>query len=219
MASATVADYYKILGVARTATVDEIRSAFRRLALKHHPDRNPGDKAAEARFKEIAQAYDVLSDPEKRKRHDRGGDAPSYVGSEEPFADSKEFVDVMSAISDVLDGFFASSRARGASLRVAVSIGREEARLGCVKEVSFERWDFCEACGGSGIVTPLAGPRSVPKIFCSCVSGRRKIVRRLSVRIPPGFQSGARLRLAGEGESVPNGERGDLYIDVTVKGA
>ncbi len=151
-------DYYAILGVARTATVEEIKRAYRRLALKYHPDRNPGDKAAEEKFKEITEAYEVLSDPEKRARYDRFGTPNASFGRHSP-------EDIFSAFSDIFSGtifedFFRGThhqaqRTRptgepGEDLRVTVALTLEEIAQGTEKTIEYERWKVCPHCYGSG---------------------------------------------------------------------
>ncbi len=152
-------DYYAILGVSRTATVEEIKRAYRRLALKYHPDRNPGDKAAEEKFKEITEAYEVLSDPEKRARYDRFGTAGTRFGQRQTVDD------IFSAFSDIFSGtifedFFHGTHQQrrqtrpmgepGEDLRVTVQLTLEEIAQGTEKTIEYERWKVCPQCYGSG---------------------------------------------------------------------
>lgn len=149
-------DYYRILGVSRNATDEEIKSAFRKLALKYHPDRNPGDKDAEAKFKEINEAYEILSNPEKRKIYDSYGEEglrSGFGGSNfEGFAG--EFGDIF---NDVFESFFSDvsfkskrKARRGEDLKFEIEITLEEAFTGVKKEFEYERMDVCNVCGGSG---------------------------------------------------------------------
>jgi molecular chaperone DnaJ len=146
-------DYYEILGVERGASKDEIRKHFRKLALKHHPDRNPGDKDAE-KFKEAAEAYEVLSDDEKRARYDRFGKAG--LGAQVPHFAS--FEDIFSAFGDIFAGglfgdiFGGMGRARagGVSLRCRIDVSFEEAAKGTSKKIRLTRSEPCKACRGTG---------------------------------------------------------------------
>ena len=144
-------DYYEVLGVGRGATSEELKRAYRKLAMQYHPDRNNGDKAAEERFKEIGEAYSVLSDPEKRSRYDAFGHAangmPPDFGT---FSFDSAF--------DLFDMFFgggARRRGRGGpqrgnDLRMTVEIGFEEAVFGAKRTIEVPRAGTCDACGGSG---------------------------------------------------------------------
>lgn len=149
-------DYYEVLGVGRTASADEVKSAYRRLALKYHPDKNPGDKAAEDAFKEAAEAYGVLSDAEKRARYDRHGHA-AVSGA----ADFRSTDDIFGAFRDIFDGdlfasFFGGGGGggrrsdRGADVGARVSITFEEMANGVTKTVSVRRRDVCGTCRGTG---------------------------------------------------------------------
>jgi molecular chaperone DnaJ len=151
-------DYYEILGVARTASDKELKAAYRKLARKHHPDVNPGDKAAEERFKSVAEAFAVLSDPEKRARYDRGGHEAFGPGFD-PFAgtgfDFRNFG--FNDISDLFDLFGAGTRrsrshraARGQDIEREIRIPFLEAVRGTTVEVVLPRQSACAACGGSG---------------------------------------------------------------------
>lgn len=145
-------DYYRILGVPRNATEDEIKSAFRKLALKYHPDRNPGNKEAEAKFKEINEAYEVLSNPEKRQLYDRFG--VEGLKGQQGFGGA-DFSDIF---SDVFDSFFGgdlfgSTRRKprkGADLKYDIEITLEDAFNGVKVPLSYERTDICPVCQGTG---------------------------------------------------------------------
>jgi molecular chaperone DnaJ len=156
-------DYYEVLGVPRNASEQEVKSAYRRLALKHHPDRNPGDRQAEERFKEAAEAYAVLGDPEKRQRYDTFGHAGlgAGAGGFDPtiFAD---FGDILGDFFGFGD-FFGRRRGprRGADLRYNLELTFEEAALGTEAQIRIPRSESCTACGGSG-AAPGTRPASCP---------------------------------------------------------
>lgn len=172
----TKRDYYAILGVARAATDADIKSAYRKLALKHHPDRNPGDKAAEEKFKEAAEAYAVLADPEKRAAYDRYGHAgvKTTAGGVDPtiFAD---FGDILGGLGDIF-GFgdlFGARRAggarRGADLRYDLEITFEESAHGVETNIQIPRQEPCDRCSGSG-----AAPGTSP-VACPHCHGRGQL--------------------------------------------
>ncbi len=152
-------DYYEVLGVSRDASQEEIKKAYRRLALKYHPDRNPGDKEAEERFKEAAEAYEVLRDPEKRRAYDLyGHEGVKGTG----FQGFSRHEDIFSSFSDIFEEFFgfASGFRRqgrgmapesGADLRYDLTISFVEAVKGVEKEVEIQSLETCEHCGGSGL--------------------------------------------------------------------
>ncbi len=155
-------DYYEVLGVSKTATDDEIKKAYRKKAKENHPDLNPGDAAAEARFKEAGEAYEVLSDSEKRARYDQFGFAgvdPNYGagagGGYGSYGGFSDFSDLGSIFNDFFGGGASTAQrrnapARGESVRTSVVISFEEAAFGCKKEVSVSRVETCSECGGSG---------------------------------------------------------------------
>ena len=159
-------DYYEVLGVSKDASDDEIKKAYRKLAKKYHPDMNPGDKEAEAKFKEVNEAYSILSDSEKRARYDQFGHAgvdPNY-GAGGPGGGFGGFDMGDIDLGDIFGSFFgggfggfggsASSRRngpqKGESLRASLTISFEEAAFGCEKEINLNRTEECEACHGSG---------------------------------------------------------------------
>ncbi len=168
-------DYYDVLGIKRGATDDEIKKAYRKMAKKYHPDLNPGDKEAEARFKEVNEAYEVLSDPDKKSRYDQFGQAgvdPNFGaggGGFEGFGD----------LDDLLGSFFgggfsgfggsggnsrrASAPQQGESLRANVTISFQEAAFGCEKEIELNRTETCRDCNGSG-----CAPGTTPETCSNC---------------------------------------------------
>jgi molecular chaperone DnaJ len=252
---ATKRDYYEVLGVQRDASADELKKAYRKLALKLHPDRNPGNKAAEERFKEASEAYQVLSDPERRAQYDRLGHAAFEQGGTggAPFDFAAAgFEDLF---GDLFGDFFGtgrrsrSRRRRGEDLRYDLPIGFEEAIAGTEKTITVPRLAPCEACHGTGSKDGAArvtcsacrgagqvryqqGLFSIAKTCGQCQgqgsiirdrcprcggTGATQTRRTLNVRIPPGVDTGARLKLRGEGEPGLNGgPPGDLYVVIRV---
>ena len=167
----TKRDYYEILGVGRSATDSDIKSAYRQLAMKYHPDRNPGDAAAEEQFKEGAEAYAVLADPGKRSMYDRFGhagvrSAAGAGGGFDPtiFAD---FGDILGDIFGIGDLFGGGRRRggpqRGADLRYDLEISFEESARGTETSIQIPRQENCETCGGSG-----AAAGSSPTVCSQC---------------------------------------------------
>ncbi len=152
MAGSSKRDYYEVLGVARNADGDEIKRAYRKLAMQYHPDRNAGDKEAEDKFKEAAEAYEVLHDAEKRARYDRYGHA-GLDGMGMPNFRSTD--DVMDLFGDLLGGLFGQRGGRrgpqaGRDLQVHIEIDLNEAARGTTKTVTLPREELCTECGGSG---------------------------------------------------------------------
>jgi molecular chaperone DnaJ len=251
-------DYYEILGVARDADGTAIKSAYRKLAVRYHPDRNPGDTAAEERFKEAAEAYAVLSDGDKRARYDRFGHEGVRSGAGGPFGggfDPTVFGDFADILGDLF-GFGGTGRrrggrapSRGADLRYDLEVTFEEAAFGVARELTVPRLERCEECGGSGSAgdkPPQActvcgghgqvrfnqGFLTVARTCPSCQGvgmviqdpcpecrgqGLVENERRIEVKIPAGVDTGARLRLQGEGEHGRfGGPPGDLYVVLRV---
>lgn len=148
--SAQKRDYYEVLGVTKSASEDEIKKAYRRCAHKYHPDRNPNDPEAEGRFKEAAEAYDVLSDASKRQRYDQYGHA-GLNGAGVRDYEHMNIEDIFSVFSDFFGGFGSGSRrSRGADLQTQLEITLQEAATGVARSLTFERRDLCGTCGGSG---------------------------------------------------------------------
>lgn len=166
-------DYYEVLGVPRNASADEIKKAYRKLAVKYHPDKNPGDPAAEEKFKEIGEAYEVLSDPEKRAAYDRfghdafrGGGAARGGGFHDPF---EIFREVFGGGGSFFDAFFGSEsrdpsgRERGSDLRYDLEITLEEAAFGAEKTITVRKAAPCKSCSGTG-----AEPGSSARVCPTC---------------------------------------------------
>ncbi len=155
-------DYYEILGVDRSATQEQVKRAFRRLARRHHPDVNPDDAEAEARFKEIAEAYEVLRDPERRAHYDHFGHAPPGAAA------AADFWSDFGAFGDLFDAFFGSRRAgprvasrRGSDLRYDLDIALEDVLTGTTTAIRAERVQACEDCAATGSRSH-AGERTCP---------------------------------------------------------
>ena len=152
-------DYYEVLGVSRNASNAEIKKAYRKLALRYHPDKNPGDKSAEDKFKEAAEAYEVLSDDQKRARYDQFGHA-GLSGSGQGFgAGGMTIEDIFSQFGDIFGGFgfggFGSSRRsrsvnKGTNLRVKVTLNLEEIATGVEKKLKLKKYISCNNCSGTG---------------------------------------------------------------------
>ena len=221
-------DYYQVMGVPRNASDKDIRKAYRRLARQHHPDVNPGDKAAGARFKEINAAYEVLSDAEKRRKYDRYGDQWQYADQIEQaqrqsagrwsFGRGGAFdlgdINLSGDLGDLFQGIFRGSgrrpgRQRGRDVQQPVEVTLDEAYHGTARVLQMEREEPCPTCGGQG---------QVAGALCHVCRGAGAVVkpRRLEVKIPPGVREGSRVHVAGEGGVGPAGT-GDLYLVVSVR--
>mgnify|MGYP000807828611 CR=1 FL=1 len=176
-------DYYEVLGISKGASDDEIKKAYRQAAKKYHPDLNPGDKEAEARFKEVNEAYEVLSDPEKKSRYDQFGHAgvdPNFGAGGYGGAgfDGMDF-----DLGDIFSSFFGGAgggrRAnpnaprRGSDVQANIAISFEEAAFGCEKEVSVDRYETCAVCHGSGCADGTS-----PEVCPDCHGSGQVQVRR-----------------------------------------
>lgn len=247
-------DYYEVLGVGRDAGAAEVKKAFRQLAMRYHPDRNPDDPDAEERFKEAAEAYDVLGDDEKRQRYDRFGHSAFDGGA----GRTQSAEDIFSHFGDIFGDLFGGGRrarnrpARGSDLRYDLEIGLGEAVSGAKREIVIPRIvdcgdcsgtglrdgaapTTCTHCGGNGQVGRQQGPflfsmtcphcqgagRSVgEKDRCAGCSGagKTRIERKVTIKVPPGVDTGTRMRIAGEGEAGERGgPAGDLYVVLVVQ--
>ena len=234
-------DYYEVLGVDRGADDATLKKAYRKLAKKYHPDMNPGDKEAEAKFKEATEAYGVLSDPDKRRQYDQFGHAAFENGGGGAGAGGfggfdfggGDMGDIFGDIfGDLFGGGGSRRRAnngpmKGANLRAVVHITFEEAVFGCQKELEINLKDTCTTCHGTG-----AKPGTSPET-CSKCNGTGKIIRdkctachgtgytssrkRIQVNIPAGIDDGQSIRIREKGEpGVNGGPRGDLLVEVQV---
>lgn len=164
----TKADYYELLGVNRTASEEELKKAYRKAALRYHPDRNPGDKEAEEKFKELSEAYQVVSDAEKRAAYDRYGHAAFEQGN--GFGGSADFSGFEDIFGDIFGDFFGGNRRggrqrarRGEDLSYNLDIAFEEAAFGAEKTITVPRMATCETCQGKG-----AKPGTTPKTCSAC---------------------------------------------------
>ncbi len=264
-------DYYELLGVEKTASAEEMKKAYRKKAVQYHPDKNPGDKAAEEMFKKVSHAYEVLSDAEKRAAYDRYGPAAFEGGGggaagprgggmggggfHDPFDIFREVFGQQGGrgggiFEEMFGGGGGGGGRDGADLRYDLEISLEDAARGVEKEISFRKQMSCERCDGTGaepgskrvtcptcrgagqvrrsggIITftqtcpSCGGAGSRIEKPCTACRGEGRVARntKLNVRIPPGVDTGSRLRSQGNGEAgLSGGQPGDLYIVLTVK--
>jgi DnaJ-class molecular chaperone len=220
-------DYYDVLGVSKTASEDDIRMAFRKLARKYHPDVNPGDKSAEESFKEINEAYEVLSDTDKRKRYDdlgpnwkAGADFTPPPGSERAGTNGAGFEGVFgdggaADFSDFFESLFGRRgrrggrfEMRGPNVEAEIALSLEEAHQGGTRTLQFDSTETCPECKGTG----SKDGKVCPVCRGAGVVRRPKVVE---VNIPAGVREGSVIRLAGRGEPGSNGAPpGDLLLHV-----
>ncbi len=250
-------DYYRVLGVSRDATAEEIKKAFRALARESHPDANPDDPSAEARFREIAEAYEVLSDPQKRARYDRG----ETFGGQDLFSQFGGLEDILQqffggGFGGFSTGFGGTRRGpqRGRDVAVAIELDLADAAFGVEREVEFVTSVTCASCEGEGTAeghspvtcrmcgghgrvqaarqTLLGTMMTVTECpECSGTGrriehpcpecggeGRTRGSRTLTVEVPPGVDTGTRLRLNGKGGAgQPGAPPGDVFVEITVR--
>ncbi|MFS4460606.1 molecular chaperone DnaJ [Bdellovibrio sp. HCB2-146] len=254
-------DYYEILGVARDAEQDAIKKAYRKLAMQYHPDKNPGNKEAEEKFKEAAGAYEILSDPQKRAQYDRfGHDAFRGGGGGGGYQDVE---DIFANFGDIFGDFFGGGMGggarqrrsrnesrRGSDLRYITEVTLKEVISGVERDIEFDTEKSCDDCKGTGAekgsqpVTctmcngsgqvvrsqgffamastcpQCQGQGTMIKNPCKSCKGKGRVGehRKIRLNIPPGVDTGTRLRVAGEGEGgYNNGPTGDLYVEIRVK--
>ena len=250
-------DYYEVLGVQRAATAQELKSAFRKLAIQFHPDKNPGDKVSEEKFKECAEAYEVLADADKRARYDRfGHQAPGGFGAGFEGGGFGAGGNINDIFGDIFGEIFGQrqrqrgGRQRGQDLRYNLEIAFTEAAFGSEAKVKIPRHKQCAACHGLGArpgthakTCPTcqgAGELRMTQGFfqisrpCGHCQGSGKVITDpcqtcrgagktetesvLTVKVPPGVDTGTRLKLTGEGEpGDKGGPPGDLYVVVHVQ--
>lgn len=225
-------DYYEVLGIPRTASDEEVRREYRKLARKYHPDVNPGDKAAEEKFKELNEAYQVLSDRDKRKRYDQLGEnwkagsdftPPSGgngAGVDFDFGDLFGRGEGSSGFSDFFEGVFgrrgagragARSWERGSDIEGEITLTLEEAHRGATRGITIQAAEPCPECKGTGTKDGKACP------MCRGAGAVRR-PKSLDVTIPAGVRAGSVIRLAGQGEPGMNGApSGDLLLRVRIQ--
>jgi molecular chaperone DnaJ len=169
-------DYYEVLGVERTATSDEISMAYRKLAIRYHPDKNPGDHEAIEQFKQAAEAFEVLNDPDKRQRYDRYGRAG--LGANAAGAHFNDVEDIFSAFGDLFGDLFGGGRggrrrrpSKGRDVRCDVTMTLAEAAIGVEKSIEFQRHNRCETCAGSGAKPGTA------KETCQYCGGHGRVIQ------------------------------------------
>ena len=266
-----MSDFYEVLGIARGATQEEVKKAYRKQALKYHPDRNAGDTQAEKKFKEISEAYEVLSDEKKRQLYDqygedalRGAGGMGGGGPQGGFTSMEEalrtFMNAFGgggggggSIFESLFGFEGEGgpgTQQGASKKMNLSLTFEEAMRGTEKEASLSNYISCETCDGSGASSPSSikncsrckgsgqvhqtrGFFSMSSICPQCQgrgrmvtspcsechgAGRKKEKQHITIKVPPGVDTGMRLRMAGCGDAGEGGGiPGDLYVFISVE--
>ena len=249
-------DYYEVLGISRSASDNEIKKAYRKLAMKYHPDRNPDDKEAEESFKQATEAYEVLSDGQKRQIYDAYG----HEGLKSRGYQGPDFEDIFSSFGDIFGDIFGFGRAdgrrsrqgpiRGSDLRYDLSVSFMDAVHGISKDIEIERPDTCWTCEGTGL---RPGHKAET---CQTCQGRGRVVRaqgffrmsttcphcrgegeiikdpcndcdgvglvknkkKVSLKIPAGIDTGAKMRLRGNGEGGrKGGPAGDLYVIIHVE--
>ncbi|MBI3595771.1 MAG: J domain-containing protein [Nitrospirae bacterium] len=234
-------DYYKILGVAKNASESEIKKAYRKLAREFHPDLNPGNKSAEERFKEINEAYEVLSDPEKRRKYDDLGSNWEQIQRDREYArqyarpgfewspESFDLGDFFSTFfGDRMSGFgpgpFAAGPHPGADLQSEIELSLEDLHQGARKLLRLSVAETCPTCQGQGMIMTSSysqGRRQVVTSAqpCGTCGGRGQIrtQREVQVKIPKGIKEGSKIRLAGIGDKgVQGASAGDLYLVIKV---
>ena len=227
-------DYYKILGVSKGASPSEIKKAYRKMAIKYHPDKNPGDNAAEERFKEAAEAYDVLSNPDKKSRYDQFGHQ-AFQGGGSGFGGGMNMDDIFSQFGDIFGGAFggfggfgggSQRRSKGTNLRIKVSLTISEIANGVNKKIKVKRkvqapgleYSTCNVCNGTGQVMKVTNTilgRMQSTSICDNCSGTGKIV---SNRPPGSDINGQILNEETVEVKIPPGVEDGMQLRVAGKG-
>ena len=227
-------NYYDLLGLKKGASDKDIKQAYRRLARQYHPDVNPNNKTAEAKFKEINAAYEVLSDTAKRQKYDKYGDKWQYADQLEqaereqaqyrgfpgftPEGGNYQYRGNIEDMDNIFEDLFGgrgrgfSRRAqprRGQDMETTAEVTLEEAYAGTHRTVNLQVEEPCAACGGTGRIQNLP---------CSVCRGAGVVanIKRIEVKIPAGVNTGSRVRIAGKGQPGEGGANGDLYLNITV---
>jgi len=221
-------DYYGTLGVSKRADEKEIKSAYRRLARKYHPDVNPNDPKSEARFKEVSQAYDVLKDPEKRKKYDQfGTNWDQMRGAGENFGDFQTHFGGGGGggFDTIFEQFFSNFGGEGPAGRIrmqsvgpsnvekAIDVTLEEIDTGTKRTLTYSVNDACNQCRGTGAVRLDHGRARSTCPNCRG-AGTVASTRKVEVKIPAGITDRKKLRVPGRGAKGANGKAGDLYVIV-----
>src|SRR6266545_4597828 len=215
-------DYYEVLGVNRSASADEIKTAYRKLARKFHPDLNPGDKNAEERFKDLQEANDTLSDPENRKLFDKYGENWRAVtqGGGFDFSGFDFGAGTGRGGFDIFEEMFGRTaaragrgrrRERGEDVEAQLELSLEEAHRGGRRTLQMQVAEVCPTCNGAGVIQDKT---------CQTCGGSGQIVKpkTIEVNIPAGVRDGSTVRLAGQGGAGMNGTQpGDLYLRIRLR--
>ena len=248
-------DYYEVLGVNKNASDQEVKKAYRKLAIQYHPDKNPGDKSSEDKFKEISEAYEVLSDPQKRTTYDQFGHtmgAEGFGGFRDAGFGGENFSDIFEGVfGDFFGGGGGRQQRRsqkGEDLRYNIEVSFHDAAFGKEKTIKFPTAKKCSDCNGSGAANGKVsacrecqgsgqvriqqgfftlsrtcgrcmGKGSVITDPCRTCKGKGKTetTKTLSINVPPGVETGTRLKLTGEGAPGEAGAPpGDLYVVISV---
>lgn len=249
-------DYYEVLEIEKTSDKEIIKKAYRKLALKYHPDRNEGDKDAEEKFKQINEAYQVLSDDSKRDIYDKYGKAGLENSGFSGFS-GKDFGDIFGDIGSIFESVFGSGFGGGftrgnkqgsfeSDFAIGLNLGFKEAVFGCKKEIKNTYKAYCEECKGSGAKSKeqcsvckgqgkvytrsgfmtfaqtcpkCSGNGEIIKDKCPKCNGKKftQLEEKFTIEIPEGIDTDNRIRASNHGHKLPNGERGDLYIIISVE--
>ena len=217
-------DYYKVLGISKDASDKQIKQVYRKLARKYHPDVNSGDKAAEEKFKKVNEAYEVLSDPEKRKKYDRYGEQWQYADQFEQQRGQQRYARQQGPAFDfgggaggaggfgsIFDDLFVGRKGgfrmsmRGQDMQHPIDVTLKEAFIGATKVIQLQMEEACPSCSGKGCYA------------CNGL-GMTRQAHRFEIKVPAGVKNGSKVRMVGKGgPGYGGGKAGDLYLNVSVK--